>query len=251
MMTTSSTSLFGGLVGLVIVVAILALVAGAALSGSDLLNPNTSAANAEAITHATESKSEKEALDRRLLEAQVEAEEKRIRQETVARQRESDRAFALAVQLQKHELDRIHQEAVAQQRESEQALGLAAQRQQHELEQEERRNQVINSVLPAMAVSVIMAVLIISGGLTYYLVRSGRSRGGMAEAQLPTRTPNVDPWHDPAWRAEQINIARVNEVARRWAKLARQAASRSASGGHGGPPSTKESARDTTGGTKL
>ena len=45
MMTTSSTSLFGGLVGLMIVVTVLARVAGVALSGTDWLDPNTSTAN--------------------------------------------------------------------------------------------------------------------------------------------------------------------------------------------------------------
>ncbi len=220
MMTTSGTSLFGGLVSLVIVVAILALVAGVALSGSDLLNPNTSTANAEAINRATRSKSEQEAIDRKLQEARVEAELNRIRQETEARQRES-----------------------------EQALGLAVQRQQHELAQAELRNQVINSLLPTMAVTVMIAVLIISGGLTYYLIQSGRSRWGMAKAQSPTRVTNVDAWHDPAWRAQQINMARSNEVAQHWAELARQATSKPAPGGNGQHPPTSEPVKGTVGGT--
>jgi hypothetical protein len=215
MMTTSSTSLFGGLVGLVVVVAILALVAGAALSGSDLLNPNTSAANAEAINRATQSKLEQEALDRKLQEARVEAELNRIRQETVARQRES-----------------------------EQALELAIQRQQHELAQVERRDQVINSVLPMMAVAMMIAVLIVSSGLTYYLIQSGRSRWGMAKAQSPRRVTNVDTWHDPAWRAQQINRARANEVAQHWAESARQATSKPAPGGNGQPPPTTEATKE-------
>lgn len=226
-MMTSGTSLFGGLVGLVVVVAILALVAGAALSGSDLLNPKTSAAAAEAITQAMQSKSEKEALDRRLLEAQVEAEVDKMNQETAARQRQSLLALAFSAQRQQYELDRFHLETEAKQRESEQALELAARRQQHELEQVERRNQVVNWVLPATAVSAMIAVLITSGGLTFYLIQSGRSRGGTAQARSSARATNVDAWHDPAWRAEQINLARVREVSQRWLELAQQATPKS------------------------
>ena len=151
----SSSSVFGGLVGLMVLVAILALVAGGALSGSDLLNPKTSDAMARERLLAAQSKAEKDALEIKLQTARAEAELIKIRQETEARQREN-----------------------------EQAGEFAAQRHQYELAQAQRRDDIVASLLPKVIGAGALALLAICGGLTYYLIQAGNSRLVSAQAKI-------------------------------------------------------------------
>jgi len=150
----SSSSVFGGMVGLMVLVAVLALVAGAALFGSDLLNPKTSDAIAQEKILAAQSKAEQEALARKLQADRAEAELAKIRQETEALQRASN-----------------------------QALEIAAQRHQYELAQAQRRDEVVLSLLPIVIGAGALALLAVCGGWAYYLVQAGNSRLVSAQAK--------------------------------------------------------------------
>ena len=83
----------------------------------------------------------------------------------------------------------------------------------------------------------MIAVLIVSGGLMYFLALSGRSR-------LAIQAPQGGPWHDLAWRTEQIHNARSNEVVSRWLEMARQATGQRTPGGNGQHPTVNEPVRD-------
>ena len=194
--------------GLFIVVIVLALMAGLAVFGNDLLNPDTSAAKADAIRQVTQSKANKEAIE-----------------------------WAQAQQKEAIEWDKAQQEAAFQQRQSDQTLEFKAQRNQAELAQMGQRDQIMNSWSPAIVAVILMATLVLSAALAYFLIRSGAARAQapvkvqvqalvavQSPAQLQALAAQIESWNNLDWRTEQIHKARANEAAERWMELARQAA---------------------------
>ena len=194
--------------GLFIVVVVLALVAGLAVFGNDLLNPDTSAAKADAIRQVTQSKTNKEAIE-----------------------------WAQAQQKEAIEWDKAQQEAAFQQRQSDQTLELEAQRNQYELAQMGQRDQIVNSWSPAVLAVTLVATLVVSAALAYFLIRSGAARAqapvkvqvqALVAVQSPARiralAAQTESWNDLDWRTEQIHKARASEATERWVELARQAA---------------------------
>jgi len=194
--------------GLFIVVVVLALVAGLAVFGNDLLNPDTSAAKADAIRQVTQSKANKEAIE-----------------------------WAQAQQKEAIEWDKAQQAAAFQQRQSDQTLELEAQRNQYELAQMGQRDQIVNSWSPAVLAVTLVATLVLSAALAYFLIRSGAARAqapvrvqvqALVAVQAPARTralaAQTESWNDLDWRTEQIHKARASEATERWVELARQAA---------------------------
>ena len=161
----------GSFFAVFIVVVVLALVAGVAVFGNDLLNPDTSAAKADAIRQVTQSKTDKEAIE-----------------------------WAQAQQKEAIEWDKAQQEAAFQQRQSDQTLEFEAQRNQAELAQMGQRDQIVNSWSPAIVAVILVATLVLSAALAYFLIRSGAAR-----AQAPvkfksrlwsqfSRQPGSRPW---------------------------------------------------------
>ena len=198
----------GSFFAVFIVVVVLALVAGVAVFGNDLMNPDTSAAKADAIRQVTQSKANKEAID-----------------------------WANAQQKQAIEWDKAQQEAVVQQRQSDQTLELQAQRNQAELAQMGQRDQIMNSWSPAIVAVALVATLVLSAALAYFLIRSGAARAqapvrvqvqALVAVQSPARiqalAAQIESWNNLDWRTEQIHKARANEATERWGELARQAA---------------------------
>jgi len=206
--------------GLFIVVIVLALVSGLAVFGSDLLNPDTSAAKADAIRQVTQSKTNKEAID--LADAQ----------------QKQAIDWANAQQKQAIDWDKAQQEAAFQQRQSDQTLAFTAQRHQYELAQMEQRDQIVNSLLPpTLVAAILLATLVLSAALAYFLIQSGAARAqapvkvqvqALVAVQSPARiralAAQIESWNNLDWRTEQIHKARANEAAERWMELARQAA---------------------------
>jgi hypothetical protein len=194
--------------GLFIVVIVLALMAGLAVFGSDLLNPDTSAAKADAIRQVTQSNTDKGAIE-----------------------------WAKAQQQAAIEWDKAQQAAAFQQRQSDQTLELQAQRNQAELAQMGQRDQIMNSWSPAIIAVMLVAALVLSAALAYFLIRSGAARAqapvkvqvqALVAVQSPARiralAAQIESWNNLDWRTEQIHKARANEAAERWMELARQAA---------------------------
>jgi len=194
--------------GLFIVVVVLALVAGLAVFGNDLLNPDTSAAKADAIRQVTQSKANKEAIE-----------------------------WAQAQQKEAIEWDKAQQAAAFQQRQSDQTLELEAQRNQYELAQMGQRDQIVNAWSPAVLAVTLVATLVLSAALAYFLIRSGAARAqapvrvqvqALVAVQSPARiqalAAQIESWNNLDWRTEQIHKARANEAAERWVELDRQAA---------------------------
>lgn len=250
MISTGGSSLFGGLVGLVVVVALLALVAGAALSGNDLLNPHTSEAIKQEKLLAAQSKAETEALERKLQSAQTEAELARIRQEIEARsqkeaadleayraQKEAEKdkaAFDLAnykaqeaIRLQA-ELARLQAEIRSRERELEQNLALQHKRATQDME-------LARDMQAMFSVAGGLAILIVSGGLTFSMVLYSLSRWGSGR----TKTRYTMVWHDPIWRAKQVQGARTIEFIERQSALIWPVPRRSTVGGNGRFPPDK------------
>jgi len=199
-------SFFG--VFVVVVVLVLALVAGVAVFGNDLMNPDTSAAKADAIRQVTQSNTDKGAIE-----------------------------WAKAQQQGAIEWDKAQQEAAFQQRQSDQILEFQAQRNQAELAQIGQRDQIINSWSPTIVAAILLATLVLSAALAYYLIRSGATRAqapvkvqvqALVAVQSPARiqalAAQIESWNNLDWRTEQIHKARANEAAERWVELDRQAA---------------------------
>jgi len=198
----------GSFFAVFIVIVVLALVAGVAVFGNDLLNPDTSAAKADAIRQVTQSNTDKGAIE-----------------------------WAKAQQKEAIAWDTAQQEAAFQQRQSDQTLEFAAQRNQYELAQMEQRDQIVNSLLPPTIVAaILLATLVLSVTLAYYLIRSGAARAqapvvqvqALVAVQSPARiqalAAQIESWNDLDWRTERILEARANEVTERWRELARLAA---------------------------
>jgi hypothetical protein len=193
--------------GLFVVVIVLALVAGLAVFGSDLLNPDTSAAKADAIRQVTQSNTDKGAIE-----------------------------WAKAQQQEAIEWDKAQQAAVFQQRQSDQTLEFEAQRHQYELAQMGQRDQIVNYWSPTIVAVILVAMLVLSSALAYFLIRSGAARAqalvkvqdqALVVVQSPARIQvlavQTESWNNLDWRIEQIHKARTNEATERWGELTRQA----------------------------
>jgi hypothetical protein len=110
-------------------------------------------------------------------------------------------------QLELEHLRQLRQaELAALDAKSRQELALALERHQRELELIERRAQLMNDLLPLAAGVVLLAGLIASVGLAYWLVCLGRSRLLAAQEQVN--------WRDEYQRAEAVRLAR--EAERQW-----------------------------------
>lgn len=192
--------------GLFIVVIVLALMAGLAVFGNDLLNPDTSAAKADAIRQVTQGKTDKGAIE-----------------------------WAKAQQQAAIEWAKAQQAAAFQQRQSDQTLEFQAQRNQAELAQMGQRDQIVNSWSPAIVAVILVATLALSAALAYFLIRSGAARAqapvkvqvqALVAVQSPARiralAAQIESWNNLDWRTKQIHKARANEAAERWMELARQ-----------------------------
>jgi len=195
----------GSFFAVFIVVVVLALVAGVALFGNDLMNPATSAAKAAAMRQVTQSNTDKGAIE-----------------------------WAKAQQQAAIEWDKAQQAAVFQQRQSDQTLEIEAQRHQAELAQMGQRDQIMNSWSPAIVAVILVATLVLTAALAYFLIRSGAARARapvQVRALVAVQSPaliralamQAESWNNLDWRTEQIHQARANETAERW-ELARQAA---------------------------
>lgn len=207
-MVMNSTPL-SGLIGIVLVVALIGTAAGLALAGTDLLNSNTSAAAARAQDQETWAQAQETSIDLKLHRAEKEAEIAKI-----ASDLETYEAIQ-AAQAQA-EKDKIRLEVVARQRELDQNLAFT---------------RLTRFVILAVAT---LATLIVSAGLATSLVQWSRSRYRLPLTQA--EAAQAAAWHVPAWRAEQIRHARARESAGRKAALGQQAVSKSATGGNGKHP---------------
>jgi hypothetical protein len=194
----------GSFFAVFIVVVVLALVAGVAVFGNDLMNPDTSAAKADAIRQVTQSNTDKGAIE-----------------------------WAQAQQNEAIAWDKAQQAAALQQRQSDQTLEFAAQRNQYELAQMGQRDQIVNSWSPAILAAILVATLVLSAALAYFLIRSGAARAqapvvqvqALVALQSPARMQALaaqsESWNDLDWRTERIREARANEATERWRELAR------------------------------
>ncbi|KPL20467.1 MAG: hypothetical protein AMJ93_11885 [Anaerolineae bacterium SM23_84] len=197
-MATNVISL-SGLIGIVLVVAIIAATAGWALCDSDLLNYNTSAAAARAQDQKTQEQTQRAAIDLQYYEAiqatRIQAEQEKLRLELEARQRELDQNLAY------------------QHKRTERELELA---------------RLTRYVLLAVG---SLAILIMSIGPTVFLIQHSHSRSLVARAEAEAAQTAL--WHIPAWRVEQIRRAREREIRERETAMGQQAIERSATGGNG------------------
>ena len=198
-----------GLIGIVLVVVLIGIIAGLAISGSDLLNYNTNAAAARAQDQKTQEQSQRAAVDlqyyKAIQAARTESEKEILRLELEARQ---------------HEL--------------EQNLALQRERAEQDLELARLTRYVVLAVGP-------LATLIVCIGLTAFLIQYGRSLLVLAQNEAARAAL----WHAPAWRAEQIRLAREREGAERETALAQQTARRPATGGNGRHPPKSEPVKGT------
>jgi hypothetical protein len=170
-----------GLIGIVLVVALIGTIAGLALAGTDLLNSNTSAAAARAQDQETWAHAQHAAIDLKLQQAKSEAEIEKITSDL-----ENYRAIQ-AAQAQA-ERDKLKLEVAAQQRELNQNLAFT------------RLTRFVTLAV------ITLATLIVSVGLATFLVQWGRSRYWLPSTQA--EAAQAAAWHVPAWRAERIRRAR-------------------------------------------
>jgi hypothetical protein len=195
-MVSNNTPL-AGLLGILVATALIGAISGLALSGTDLLNFNTSAVEARIREQEAQLEADKAAIDLQYYEiiqaARTESEKEELRLELEARKRELEEDLA-------------HQRA-----RNELYLALA------------------RPTRYAVLVVGTLATLIVSVGLSVFLIQYGRSRLVLAQAEVT----HAAPWHAPAWRAEQIRRAREQEVAERELALGQQAGREPATGGNG------------------
>ncbi len=200
----SSSSVFGGMIGLVLIVAVLALMAGLALSGTDLLNPTSSDAAARAKNQITSNKERRDALDLEVYQVQKENEMTKS-----AADLEAYKAVQAARAKAEQKKAQLEVEAL-----------------QHRMEQELELARLTRYVLLAIGTLI---TLIASAGAVVRLVLFSRSRWALAPAQVA----HVDPWRDAEWRAQQVRRARENELAERGAAAVCRAVQEPAVSGNG------------------
>lgn len=68
---------------------------------------------------------------------------------------------------------------------------IANERHQREMEQMERREQIVNAMLPIIAGVILLAVLIVSGGLAYRLVCAGCTQLIAAQVRMATQAEQI------------------------------------------------------------
>lgn len=196
MFTNMNSTPWAGLAGVLLTVAMISAAAGVALSGTDFLNYNTSAAAARALDQETDFEAQKAAIDleyyRALQSVQTQSEQEELRLRREALKRELDQRLA-------------HERKMAN----------------LQIELTRLTRYVVLSV-------GIAAALILSSGAAAFLVLHGRSQLASARA----KAVGADLWRDPVWRAEQLRRARAVEIAERRATL-QQAEQGSAVGGNG------------------
>ena len=210
-MVSNNTPLVG-LIGIVSVVALIGAIAGLGLADTDLLNSNTSAAEARALDQETQEQALKAAIDAGVYRAEGAAKIERVF---------SDVTNYIAIQrAQTHaEVGKIQLAVEATQQQVEQDLELAR----------------LTRYVTLMAGT--SAALIVSIGLAMFLIQCGRSRVTSAQ----TKGVQMNLWQAPAWRAEQIRRARERERSERRVALSQQTIEQSISGGNGQhPPESKE-----------
>jgi hypothetical protein len=200
------------MIGIVSVVALIGAIAGLGLADTDLLNSNTSAAEARARDQETQERALKAAIDADAYRAEGAAKIERVFSDVtnyIAIQRAQTRA----------EVERIQ---------------LAVEATQHQVEQDLELARLTRYVV---LVAGISAALIMSIGLAIFLIQCGRSRLVLAQAKVP----QANLWQVPAWRAAQVRRARERERTERWVALSQQAIEQSIVGGNGKhPPESKE-----------
>jgi len=198
-MVSNNTPLVG-LVSLVVVIAVIAALGALGISGSDILRPNTSAAEARARDQETKLKDQKANIDMKSYEtiqtARTLAEQEKIRLEVEARQRELEQTLALQRERAAQDMELAHLTHYA------------------------------------LSVAAALAVLIVSVGLTVCIIRFGLSRWVTAQPQVVY----ADPWHDHAWRTDQIRHAHEIEMAERGSVLIWRTAQRPTVRGNGRHP---------------
>ena len=191
-----------GMLGIIVVIAMIGVISGVAISGTDLLNFNTSAAEARIQEMEAELQLEKDAIDLQYYEA------------IQAAQTESEKeALRLELEAQK---DRLEQELAHQRAQDELDLALA------------RPTRYV-----VLAVGTLTA-LIVSVGLAVFLIQYGRSR--LVSAQAEATHAHAAPWNVPAWRAEQIRHAREREIAERMHAMDQKITREPGTGGNGNHP---------------
>jgi len=192
-----------GLLGIVVVIAMIGAISGVALSGTDLLNFNTSASEARIREMEAEFQSKKDAIDLQyyaaIQAAQTESEKEALRLELKAKK------------------NMLEQE-------------LAHKRAQDELDLELARP----TRYVVLAIGTLTA-LILSVGLAIFLIQYGRSRLVLAQAEATHA--HAAPWDVYAWRAEQIRRAREREIAERMRAMDQQTTREPGTGGNGKHPS--------------
>jgi hypothetical protein len=191
-----------GLLGIVVVIAMIGVVSGVAISGTDLLNFNTSAAEARILEMDAELQSKKDAIDLQYYEA-IQA----------ARTESEKEALRLELKAQK---DGLEQELAHQRAQDELDLALA------------RPTRYV-----VLAVGTL-AALIVSVGLAVFLIQYGRSR--LVSAQAEATHAQAAPWDVYAWRAEQVRRAREREIADRMRTMGQQTTREPDTGGNGKHP---------------
>lgn len=198
-MISNNTPLVG-LVSLVIVIAVIAALGALGISGSDILNPNTSIATARAKDQETRLRDQKAAIDMKNYEiiqnARTQAEQDKVRLEVEARQSELEQTLVLQ-------------------------RGRAAQ-----------DMELARLTHYALSVAGALAVLIVSVGLTVGVIRFSLSRWATTQPQVVY----ADPWHDHTWRTDQIHRARGIEMAERGSALVWQTTWKSTVSGNGRKP---------------
>ena len=87
-----------------------------------------------------------------------------------------------------------------------------------------------------IVVVMLVATLVLSAALAYFLIRSGAARAQapvkvqdqawvavQSSARMRALATQAESWNNPDWRTEQIHQARANEATERRVELGRQA----------------------------
>ena len=191
-----------GMLGIIVVIAMIGVISGVAISGTDLLNFNTSAAEARIREMEAQLETDKDAIDLQYHKA-IQA----------ARTESEEEALRLELEAQKA---RLEQELAHQRAQDELDLALA------------RPTRYV-----VLAVGTL-AVLIVSVGLAVFLIQYGRSR--LVSAQAEATHAQAAPWDVYAWRAEQIRRAREREITERMRAMDQQTTGEPGTGGNGKHP---------------
>lgn len=211
-----SIDLFSGIGKILIAVAVFGAIAGFAISSSDLMHFNTSAATARAMEQQTQSRAAKDAVDIGVYKTQ-----KAQEQEKAALDLET---YKTNQRLEMENQQRLREQQLQTQRQlAEQEL--AAQReqlsQQLVIQRAKADQELVLGRLSQYGLLAILAagMLVLCMGTVYFLIQTGRSRVLMAQAQVTDQRQR-----ELERRAEMIRQARANERIFRRAEIKRSAA---------------------------